>query len=345
MKFEDNGGVYMHNNKVYANVTSTVLNKRIIQDWRLSEYPEDMFSRVEQDLEGYEGGCRIRCKIHMVPFEKLKTVEKLWKSNMWKKLGGVVCGSLEQKIAFSIPPSQVCTMLLDGNTLTSKLKSKCVATPDTGSQFTAGHLKGTVMRYDPDKKIVLCVSHKDWPNHNSLVTMFVSPIENGSEVNMVHENVPTTSLKSIADMWNADFWEKLEGIQTIDLYASCILNSTPPEIIFRTLVDRKSLTAIIGSDSSIPPKVGGAVSMYDKEVKGTVTAIELNTSITMSLRYFNWQHKHYAETVYQLDEINGGKGTVFSLQQNRVPINQMEDAAKNCEEFCKQIKKYKFPKK
>merc|ERR1711862_181992 len=135
------------------------------------------------------------------------------------------------------------------------------------------------------------------------------------------------------------------GIQTTNIMTSCILNTTAPDIIFATLLDKNALTTIVGSDSSISNKVGGPVAMYDKLVKGGVSSLELNIGITMSVRYFNWPFGHFSETRYQFDEINGGKGTVFTLQQNRVPINQMEEAAKNCEEFCKQLKKFKFPKK
>jgi len=224
-----------------------------------------------------------------------------------EELGGIVCTSLEQNIAFLIPPSQVCAMLLDGTTLSSKLKNKCVASPETGSQFIAGHLKGTVMRYEEEKRIVLCVSHKDWPNHNSLVTMNMVPVENGTEVHMLHENIPLASLKSISDMWNSDFWDKLDGIQTTNIQTSCILNTTSPEILYMTLLDKNALTTIIGSESSISPKVGGPVSMYDKVVKGGVTSLEVNSSIGMSI--------------------------------------SMDDIAKNCEELAKQLKKFKFSKK
>lgn len=339
------GPVYMHNNKVYANIISCIHNKKIIQEWRSSDYPDDLFSFVYLELHGYEGGCKIDCKISMVPFDKIKQVEKLWKSNMWKKLGGVVCSYLEQNIAFLIPPNQVCSLFLDGSNLSSKLKTKAIASHDIGSQFIAGHLKGTLVHYQDEKKIILCVSHKDWASHNSIVNLNLTKVEKGTKVHMLHENVPTTSLKTIADMWNSDFWEKLEAIQTTNICTSCILNNTSPEILYEALFDKNILTSILASDSSISNKIGGPVNMYEKVVKGTLTHFDLNSSIVMSIRYFNWPFGHYSDTTYKFDEINGGKGTLFTLLQDRVPINHAEDTAKKCEDFCRQLKKFKFSKK
>ena len=341
---DGDNGVLMYNNKIYTKILSTIKNKKILQNWRSSDWIEDLYCYICLDLEGYEGGCRIRCNIDMVPFDRIKQVEKLWKSNMWKKLAGVVCGSVEQNITFLHPPDHICAMFLDGNILSSKLKSKCLASNDVGSQFSVAHLKGTLLQYQEGKKIVLCVSHKDWSNHNSLVTLNLSTIEKGTSIHMIHENIPQNSIKSISDMWNTEFWDKLEGIRTTSISSSCILNTTSAETLFKNLLEKSSLSEILGSESSISKKISGNVSLYDKLIKGTVTSIEQNAAIVMSLRYFNWPFSHCADARYQLDEINGGKGTVFTLSLDHVPLNHVSEASKHNEELCKQLKKYKFKK-
>ena len=97
-----------------------------------------------------------------------------------------------------------------------------------------------------------------------------------------------------------------------------------------------------GGECSIFPKVGSAVSMYDKFVKGNITQLEQNAAICMSIRDFNWPFAHNSTLVYQLDEFNDGKGTILNVQQNQVPVNYVEEVSKRMDEFCKQLKRAKF---
>ena len=170
-KFEPNGAVYMHNNKVYALITDLTPCRRFVQQWRSTDWPDDLFSVVTTELENFEGGCRLYCNISMVPLDRVKAVEKIWKSNMWKKLGGVVCQSLNQKIAFQMTPTEVCNLWTTETTLSQKLKSRILTGNTVGSPFQAQNLKGEIAAIEKDHKLVLRVSHKDWAQHVSLVTL------------------------------------------------------------------------------------------------------------------------------------------------------------------------------
>lgn len=181
--------------------------------------------------------------------------------------------------------------------------------------------------------------------HNSIVTFKLIQLEKGTEIQMKHENIPTSHLKSITDMWNNEFWDKLSGIPTTDVSASCILNNTPPSRVYSGLLKRDTFAKIVGNDCTLSESsVGGAFSMYDKLIKGTFTQLDENSCITASTKYFNWPVGHTSEMVYQLDELDGGTGTFFTIFQKRVPINHAEEVLKNCQSFCDALKKVKLPK-
>jgi len=342
VKIEANGAAYIHNNKAFAYITHRIPNKQVVQQWRSTDWPEDLFSKVTLDLEPFEGGCRVHWRIGTVPLDRSKAVEKLWKSNMWKKLGGVVCCSLQQNIALQMPAQEARSMWLNDSILSQKIKSKCMTGGNVGSPFAVHNLKGEWVEIGANT-LTLRASHKDWPQHPSMVTFTFCELEKGTEMMMNHQNIPINSLKTVSDMWNIDFWAKMEAVAITDVSTSTMLNSMSPEVVYRALTDRNSLSTITGSECLFVAKEGGAVSMYEKLVKGTVTSLHKNSGIVMSIRYFNWPFNHYSDMVYQLDEINGGKGTLLTINQQRVPISNTDEVLHRCEDFCKSLKQYKFP--
>ena len=84
-----------------------IINKKITQYWRLSDWPEDHYACVTNEIEAFEGGCRLHFQISNVPFDKANSVKSTWKSNFWKKLNGVVCEEFHQQINFRISPFKV----------------------------------------------------------------------------------------------------------------------------------------------------------------------------------------------------------------------------------------------
>merc|ERR1712137_722 len=341
IKVEPDGSVVFQNNKITARLLHQVPTRQVVQQWRHIEWPEDVFSNVTMDIAPFEGGCRVTCHITVVPVDHYRDTEKTWRTNIWRKLGGVLCESIQQHVVFQSSLEEVREMWLSESRLHAALKCKCSAGSDVGSAFAAQHLKGELIQVS-SHQLVFRLSHKEWPHHPSLATFDFQETSKGTELILHHQNVPSASVKAIADMWVLDFWNRMGGIQTTAISTTTILNDVSSDVLYHALLDRTALTAITGEECTIIAQVGGAVSMHDKLVKGRLTALQKNSRISMSLRCFNWPANHFSEVHYQLDEINAGKGTLLTINQQHIPIPHSEEILQRCESFCKSLKRHRF---
>jgi len=334
-------GAHVFNNKIYVRTISASI-KSILQEFRGIDWAEGVFADLQLDMEPFEGGTTLSCLFSLVPYDRLKPVEKLWKSNLWKKLSGVLCGTIEQRVNFRSTPEEVSQLYAEGSiSAPNPLKGSRAQPPSNqaGAQFQVGHLKGNIVIHEPGKYINQRVSHKDWPTHPSVVIMHFTAIPSGCELHLEHRNIPFNCLKQTYDMWITDFWDKMEGVCVQNYSTSVLVNSIPPAGLYASLLDKDQLQTITGSECSIVPREEGAVSLYDKFVKGSILKLEENSMISMSLRDFNWLVHHQSEVEIKLEEFNNGKGSFVTLYHHRIPVHSYEVVAQRWQTFCANLKK------
>jgi activator of HSP90 ATPase len=61
-------------------------DRKIVQSWRASDWPEGHYSTVSYDLESIEGGTKIKFTQQGVPAEDAEDILEGWKDFYWKPL-------------------------------------------------------------------------------------------------------------------------------------------------------------------------------------------------------------------------------------------------------------------
>jgi len=76
-----------------------------------------------------------------------------------------------------------------------------------------GWIKGENLELSPDKKIVQKWRGDDWPKGVwSKVTFKLSKTEKGTELTLIHEDVPNDKAKGISEGWKEHYWEKMKEV-------------------------------------------------------------------------------------------------------------------------------------
>ena len=343
VKIEDDGSFVMHNKTVEGRNKELVEDRLIVQDWRCTDWAEEHWAECKIELgTSDQYGTRVTLLLTGVPYDKAKAVENVWKQNVWKKLGGVLCADVEQQVLLRGSPESVYSLWLDADKMSAALKTKYQAPSEPNGTFSAYNaaLKGTCLSLEPTRRIRLLVSHRDWTGmHPSIVSLGFSLNRLGTVIEFSHQNVPLRSLKAIKDMWTQDYWDKLEAVTCDEIHASLML-ATPPSYVYKVLLSDAELSLITGTECIISPELGAEVSLYGKMIKGKVVELLDNKRIVLVCRAFDWPCGHKSICTYEVAEHNGGAGTLLTFSQTFVPTQKLADAQDRWERFANLLKDY-----
>lgn len=335
---EENGYFSLHNKLVLARNKELVLGKRIIQDWRCSDWPDDHWAECTLEVESLDGGAHVKLALTAVPYDKVKQVGKVWTKNMWLKIGGTVVGEIRQEVSIRDQVSGFYLSWLSSDDLTSRLKTKVQASPTVSGPMQIGPWKGINLELQPNKKIIQRFVHKDWPNqHPSLVTLdFAVSDHGGSKIILTHSNIPVKSLSWVEEWWKTDVWEKAEAI-LLSKRSITVFIEASPKTVFSTLLDSSKMSKITGKDATVGIDINCDISFFDKTTKGKITQIIPEAVLKCSFRDYDWPFGHYGELSWHLSESQTGSKTFLTLCLNNVPVNSLPDMIARWEHVLKQL--------
>lgn len=103
---------------------------------------------------------------------------------------------------------------LDGKKHTAMTGSKATAGSKVGDQFTAwdGYISGTNLELEPGKRILQEWQTTEWPEGAppSLLEWTFTEKDGGTEVTMVHSNVPAAQAESYRQGWIDYYWTPMK---------------------------------------------------------------------------------------------------------------------------------------
>jgi activator of HSP90 ATPase len=121
---------------------------------------------------------------------------------------------IEQRIAIPATPDEIFKAFMDPKTHSAFTGSKATGTPEVGGKFSAwdGYISGKNLELEKGKKIVQEWKTTDWPDNYppSKLEFTFNRTEKGTQISMVHSNVPAEQAEEIAEGWNEFYWRPMK---------------------------------------------------------------------------------------------------------------------------------------
>jgi activator of HSP90 ATPase len=122
--------------------------------------------------------------------------------------------TITQKELIPAKPIQVYQALVDAKKHTEFTGSQATSNPKVGGKFTAweGYIFGKHLKLEKGKRIVQEWMTTEWPEGYppSTVEFTLKPTRNGTELTMVHSNVPAEQADSYREGWAEYYWKPLQ---------------------------------------------------------------------------------------------------------------------------------------
>jgi len=119
--------------------------------------------------------------------------------------------TIKQKVKFSLPPKKLYKFYMDSKLHTELIGSKAVVSSEAGSRFSAfgGDLKGKMLDAKNGKMIIQTWRASNWDKDvlDSILILIFNEIETGTELEMIHANVPDFETTGVKEGWNSYYWK------------------------------------------------------------------------------------------------------------------------------------------
>ena len=122
--------------------------------------------------------------------------------------------TLTQKVTIPASPEEVYEAFVDPKKHSEFTGSKATGKPKVGEKFTAwdGYISGKHLELEKGKKIVQEWTNTDFPEGYppSKFELTFKETPKGTEVTMVHSNIPADQKEELADGWTEWYWNPLK---------------------------------------------------------------------------------------------------------------------------------------
>jgi uncharacterized protein YndB with AHSA1/START domain len=122
--------------------------------------------------------------------------------------------TIKQKVIVPASPEQIYEAFIDAKKHSAFTGSKATSSPKVGGKFTAwdGYISGKNLELERGKRIVQEWITTDWPQGYppSRLELTFTKTKGGTEISMVHSNVPEEQANDIAEGWNEFYWKPLK---------------------------------------------------------------------------------------------------------------------------------------
>jgi activator of HSP90 ATPase len=123
-------------------------------------------------------------------------------------------GTIEQKVFFKAAPEDVCEALLDPTKHGAFTGSPATTSTKVGATFTAwdGYIAGKNLEIVNGKKIVQEWKAAEWPDGYpvSKLELTLTAKKGGTELKMVHSQVPADQVADYSSGWKSAYWDPLK---------------------------------------------------------------------------------------------------------------------------------------
>jgi activator of HSP90 ATPase len=118
-------------------------------------------------------------------------------------------------VFFSAPPDEVYEMIMDSRKHESLSGEAAVISTEAGGAFKAwgDHISGFNLALLPGRKIVQAWRAKDWwPDHYSIATFELRPIDGGTELRFTQIGVPPHRFDGHSRGWVEAYWRPMQDL-------------------------------------------------------------------------------------------------------------------------------------
>lgn len=122
--------------------------------------------------------------------------------------------TIKQTVIIPADPDKVYEAFMNAKIHSEFTGSKATCDPVAGGKFTAwdGYISGKNLELEKGKKIVQEWKTTEWPKgyDPSRFELNLKKVKNGTEITMVHSNVPEEQATELAEGWNEFYWTPLK---------------------------------------------------------------------------------------------------------------------------------------
>ncbi len=120
--------------------------------------------------------------------------------------------TIRQKVVIQASPKEVYDAYVDPNKLSKITRSKATGKPEVGGKFTAygDSIFGKYIELQDGKRVVQEWNNTDYGYGPSRLELSYNKVPEGTELVMVHSNVPEEYADDTADGWTDYFWNPLK---------------------------------------------------------------------------------------------------------------------------------------
>lgn len=122
--------------------------------------------------------------------------------------------TIRQKVSVPASPEEVYQAFVDPKKHTAFTGSKATSNPKVGGRFTAwdGYISGKNVELERGKRIVQEWVTTEWPKNYppSRLELTFEEAKGGTEISMVHSNVPAEQKEELKEGWAESYWKPLK---------------------------------------------------------------------------------------------------------------------------------------
>jgi activator of HSP90 ATPase len=122
--------------------------------------------------------------------------------------------TIRQKVIIPATPEEVYEAFIDAKKHSAFTGSKATCVPKIGGKFTAwdGYISGKNLELEKGKKIVQEWKTTEWPRDYppSKLELTFKKVTEGTELTMVHSEVPAEQANDIEQGWIDFYWKPLK---------------------------------------------------------------------------------------------------------------------------------------
>lgn len=122
--------------------------------------------------------------------------------------------TIRQKVIVPAKPMEVYEAFVDAKKHSAFTGSKATGQGKVGARFTAwdGYISGKFVELEEGKKVVQEWVTTEWPEGYppSRFELTFEKVDAGTEVSMVHSDVPVEQVEELKEGWNEFYWRPLK---------------------------------------------------------------------------------------------------------------------------------------
>lgn len=122
--------------------------------------------------------------------------------------------TIRQKVIVPAAPIEVYEAFVDAKKHSAFTGSKATCDARVGGEFTAwdGYIFGKNLKLDAGKSVVQEWVTTEWPEGYapSRLELAFRKVKGGTEISMIHSDVPAEQAEELKEGWNEFYWEPLK---------------------------------------------------------------------------------------------------------------------------------------